>query len=128
MQLLRGWSSTQTVIAIDSQIIQKTMIYTNPSTALRVTCQEIEYSDFPAEEWVMYFEKIGARDTPILEHVNAADITLNHGGEGEFALYYAKSCSAQVNDFEPYQTNLAANTNLTFSPAGGRSSQDTAFP
>jgi alpha-galactosidase len=127
-QFLSGWSPNETVVALDSQRVQKTFVYSDPVTGLQVTCQETEYSDYPAEEWTLFFENKGTNDTPILSQVNAADVTLHHGSCGEFNLYYAKGCSAQVNDFEPYQTNLTPGTLMSFAPTGGRSSQDTAFP
>lgn len=127
-QLLGGWVSNQTEVALDAQRVQRTTVYSDPMTGLQVTCQAIQYNDFPADEWVLYFKNTGTSDTPVLEGVNALDLTLHRENCGEFTLYYAKGCSAQVNDFEPFQAELAPNMDLTFAPTGGRSSQDTAFP
>src|SRR5882762_1327407 len=95
---------------------------------MEVTCQATEYTDFPAVEWVLYFENKGLVDTPILEQVNAADLTISRGSSGEFTLYHADGCDALITDFQPRQTQLLPGMQRFFAPTGGRSSSQTAFP
>ena len=51
--------------------------WTDPATGLKVSASETAFKDFSAVEWVLRFENSGARDTPILEKVQALDVLLS---------------------------------------------------
>lgn len=90
--LLSSWGSpSRSYQILDSNRTQWTLVYNEPSPgSLRVTCQMIEYSDYPALEWVLAFENTGYSNTPILEDV--------------YALYLNESCSGNpVNSGEPVE-------------------------
>jgi len=127
-RLLGGWTSNTTEAMLDSNRWQVTTVYSDPVTDLKVTCQATEYTDFSAAEWVLAFENDGGQVSPVIEQVNVANLTLSRGTGGEFSLDSADGCSALVTDFQPHQTTLTTNMQLSFAPTGGRSSADTAFP
>lgn len=51
--------------------------WSDPKTGLKVTAVAKSYKNYPATDWVLHFENQGKQDTPILEDVQALDVTLN---------------------------------------------------
>ena len=64
---------------LDDRRIEHTLTWTDPESGLVVRCVAIEYRDFPAVEWTLYFRNTGTADTPILENIQALDIDLAAG-------------------------------------------------
>ena len=111
--LLKEWAVEHSSREIDSQRTEHTQIYKDSKTGLEVHFVGVEYHDFPAVEWTLYFKNTGAADTPILENIQALDTTLQRNGEGEFLLHHNKGAPASPNDYEPYETPLEKNAVLT---------------
>lgn len=125
--LLDTWTFDRTQESLDANRTKWTLTYTDSTSGLVVTCQAIEYDDYPAVEWVVYFENRGPQDTPILSDVQAADYRLTSRSTGQFMLYHAKGSTAVATDFQPLMTPLTPGTSLSFAPNLGRSS-DTTLP
>ena len=53
--------------------------WSDAQTGLLVTAVAKSYKNYPAVEWVLYFQNCGKVDTPILENVQAADLSLRTG-------------------------------------------------
>jgi len=60
--------------------------------------------------------------------VAAVDYSFNSGSKGSFVLHHAKGSNAERADFQPIDENLEPGKSIYMSPAGGRSSDHTAFP
>jgi alpha-galactosidase len=109
----------------------RTVVYSDPSTGLRVTAVYTIYRDFPAVEWVVRFKNAGRADTPIIEKVRTCAVSLPGfapSAAGPITLYRARGSSAERSDFGPINETLAAKAEVRFGPAGGRSSDTTALP
>ncbi|MBN1351228.1 alpha-galactosidase [candidate division KSB1 bacterium] len=104
------------------------LTYSDPETGLKIMCTAIQFSDYPAIEWVLEFRNDGKQDTPILEDIQAADVLLFSKAEQPFTLYHAKGSDHQKDDFAPLRTDITSDHELCFTPVGGRSSDDTGFP
>src|SRR3990172_8798078 len=107
---------------LDANRTKWTLTYTDSSSGFVTTCQAIEYHDYPAVEWVVYFENSGTQDTPVLSAVQAADYGLTSRSMGPFMLYYANGSSASASDFQPQQAEIELNDSLSFASFEGRSS------
>ena len=126
-ELLRTWKREQSTRKLDESRTEQTLTYTDPKSGLVVRCVGVEYSDFPAVEWTLFFKNTGVADTPILENVQALD-SIWHGSEGdEFLLRGCKGDFNTPDSYEPYQQALKPGANLAFAPVGGRGT-DRAFP
>ena len=123
--LIQSWRLERTRKYLDTERIQWMLRHADPNSGLIVTCQAIQYTDYPAVEWVLFFENDSIHNTPILEDVQAADLTFASARPGRFTLYHAEGSSAKRTDFRPLQTSLTARTDLGC--FGGRSS-DGALP
>ncbi len=122
LSLLANWQKTQQSVVLDSQRTQHTLTYLDPATGLKVKCVATEYHDYPAVEWVVYYQNTGSQNTPIVEDMQSADFDCPSGAAGNFTLYYADGSTAIATDFQPQQLTLATGASRSFTPFGGRSS------
>jgi alpha-galactosidase len=54
-----------------------TVSWSDPKTGLVVTAEVKAYKQYPAADWVLYFENRGKEDTPIIENIQAMDMLVN---------------------------------------------------
>ncbi len=116
--VLKNWSAKTSKKQLDCNRTQLTQTYTDSSTGLEVKCVAIEYKDYPAAEWVLYFENKGDKDTAIIEDVRALDMSLTRGDSGEFTLHHANGCNNQTNDFQPMADSLAPSSTFKIGSDG----------
>jgi len=122
------WDVTSEEKTEGSKLI-RSVVYTDPSTGLRVTAVYTIYKDLPAAEWVVRFKNTGRSDTPILEKVRACAVSLPaFAGPAPVTLYRARGSSAQRDDFAPIAESLPAKAEVRFGPTAGRSSDTNALP
>jgi len=115
-----GWELERSARHLDDQRTEHTLTYTDPKTGLVLRCVAVEYHDFPTVEWTLYFQNTGSAETPILENVQALDISLERSAEGEFRLHHGAGSQANRSDYRPLETPLGPNTTKRLSAAGGR--------
>ena len=101
-----------------------TLIATDPVTGLRVRCEIVEFTDFPAIEWVLHFENRGTNDTPILEHILPLDARLAATAQEKVIVHHSIGERNSGESFAPVETVLPPQDRkgLIFAPLGGRSS------
>ncbi len=103
-------------------------IWTDEKTGLEVRCQAVEYTEFPAVEWTVYFKNTGSQDTPILENIQAINASFDHlAVGGEYILHANKGDFTTAESYMPYTLKLAKGKEEEFLPAAGRPTQQ-AFP
>ena len=113
----------RTARALDDHRTEHTLTYTDNGTGLQVRCVAIEYRDFPAVEWTVYFKNAGTSSTPILESIQGLDVLFQRRADGEFVLHGIQGDFCTADSFEPYRRTLAPNSVAKFAPpASGKSS------
>lgn len=120
--LLSGWKLERTTTELDSFRTQYALTYTDPKTGLVVRCVGVAWKDYPTVEWAVYFKNEGSVDTPLLESLQAIDMSFERGTQGEFLLHHHVGDKCTIDSFAPIQTTLAPNTAKKFVPDGGRPS------
>jgi alpha-galactosidase len=85
-ELLSSWKVTRQSRPLDSQRTEHTVAFADPETGLVVRCVGVEYLDFPTIEWTVYFKNEGAADTPIIEKIQALDLSIERRPGAEFVL------------------------------------------
>jgi alpha-galactosidase len=125
--LLKKWKIERDSNKLDECRTQHTLTYTDSKTGLKVRCVAIEYKDYPAVEWVLFFENTGSQESPILGDIQAANVTFTNEEPGDFVLYHADGSRAVVTDFQPLKTELTPGMTKNFLSYGGRSS-DSVLP
>jgi alpha-galactosidase len=88
-------------------------------TSLQLRCVAVEYADFPAIEWTLYFKNTGDKNTPILENIQGLDAAFQRGDGGEFVLRSIRGDINRTNSYEPYRKSLKPGTIEKFAAAGG---------
>ncbi len=79
-ELLPSWTTQRGTATIDAHRTSRTLSWSDPATGLwKSRCVAVEYADFPAVEWTVYFKNTGKHDTPILEQIQGLDVTLERG-------------------------------------------------
>ncbi len=126
-ELLKDWQHT----AASRELPDRTrydIAWIEPRSGLRVVAEVIAYKRYPAVDWVLRFQNTGKQDTPILEDVQALDVTLATGDAQRPALLHhlaGDDCSPR--SFMPLESPLPAGGAIRLAPQGGRSSNGT-FP
>ncbi len=127
--LLPHWKFSHQQRAIKGKGTQHVFTYLDPQTHLRVTCEALEYEDFPAIEWLLRFKNEGKEDTPIIENIQALDaVFVPPAGTLRVILHHNKGSNAQRDDFAPLEKEIKQGTSLRIAPLGGRSSHTTSLP
>ncbi len=121
-ELLPTWDTQLAVERLDEHRTQRTLIFADPKTGLRVRCTVTEYADFPALEWVLHLRNDGAADTPIVENIQALDTAMSVEPGGVCRLHYAEGSHAIITDFRPLEKTLAVDDRVSLASFGGRSS------
>lgn len=127
--LLQTWPKDTETTRIDAARTRRAMTWTDPASGIEVRCVAVDYADFPAVEWTVYFKNNGKQNTPILEKIQGLDVTLERGQETqkEFVLHYWKGDTSAPDLYQPLERTLVANAVERFAPVGGRGSNG-AFP
>jgi len=102
--------------------------YRDKKTALAVKCFVTCYKDYPVVEWVLKFSNTSNRNSLILEKAKVIDYSFTNNERGPFVLYHSKGSNAERSDFQLLKDELIIGKSIYMTPAGGRSSDNTAFP
>jgi len=117
--LLDTWKLTREARTLDAQRVEHTLRWTDPKTGLEVRCAAIEYRDFPAVEWTLYFKNTGQADTPILENIQALNSHFPRGSRAFSLLHYAEGGYNGPNAYQPHEVALDGdNSDQRFTPDG----------
>lgn len=127
-QFIRDWQFIHQRRPPDGPRTEHVFRYTDPETRLQLCCECCLFDDFPAIEWVVKLRNEGSEDTPLLDQIQALDVTFTRKQNGDLVLRRALGSSATRSDFAPVEELLRPNAPVTLAPVGGRSSNTTALP
>jgi alpha-galactosidase len=112
----------------DPSILEYIYTYSDKNSGLTVKCFVTSFSDFPAVEWVLKFSNSSAKNSLLIEKAAVADHSFLFEGKNTFILHYARGSNATRSDFQPVDKTMNIDEHIYMTPAGGRSSDNTAFP
>ena len=121
-EFIDSWQFKLSRRNLDASRMECTLVYSDPATNLNVRCVAIEYMDYPAIEWIVYFENTGDNPTPIIGDIKALDATFLSHCEGQFVLHHSKGSSTKADDYAPLRTKLGVGESYKLSTQGGRPS------
>ena len=90
--LLNVWPRKTETKQIDSDRTEHTVLWTDPKTGLQVRLRALEFTNSPVVEWTAYFKNDGKTDAPMIEYVQALDVSFSVTGQGVPAILYSKGC------------------------------------
>ncbi len=123
-ELLFTWQKRLETKKLDKYRTQHLLIWTDHKTGLEVNCEWLEYADYPAVEWTVYFRNTGNSNTHIISEIQGLDTKLQRGDNGEFILNGIKGDFCTADSYEPYQLTLGPNFTKTFAPSSSGKSSD----
>jgi alpha-galactosidase len=89
-ELLRAWQTKTQSRALDGGRTEHVATWTDPKTQLQVRLTALSYAGSPVIEWTVFFKNDGKADTPILEEVQALDMSVPVVGDGMPTLLYSR--------------------------------------
>lgn len=117
---LADWQTTRSTRKLDSKRLERAVTYSDPATSLSVTCTAVTYDDYPTVEWLLHFRNDGTTDTPIIENIQALDVSIERGSKPEFVLHHFVGSVCEPRDYQPLRTVLAASEKKRITTNGGR--------
>ena len=115
--LLAEWPMKMENVKIDANRTQHAATWTDPKTGLEVRCVAVDYADYPAVEWTVWFKNTGTNNTPILENIQGLDTRFERDAkDDEFVLNGIKGDFESAEGYEPYRRVLAADSTARFAP------------
>jgi alpha-galactosidase len=122
--LLPAWKRDEHSIRLDSERTRLTTVWTDAKSGLKVYWDAVRYADFPAVEWVLYFENVGNCDTAVIENVRAMDLTLSSplGSVAPYLLHSAKGGVPNPSQSMPKTCVIDEKNPATLGSETGRSS------
>ena len=112
---------------LDTARTEHTLTWHHHESRLALRCVVIEYSDFPAVEWTLYFKNEGSEASPLLKDIQALDAQFEREPGPEFLLHGTKGDWCAPDSFQPFEKPLEPGTTQNFAPFGGRPT-NAAFP
>ncbi|MGA2063755.1 MAG: alpha-galactosidase [Thermoguttaceae bacterium] len=126
-ELLKDWKRTAEAKDLPDRIRHR-VAWTDPGSGLRVAAEVVVYKRYPAADWVLRFENTARQDTPIIEDIQALDVTLGTSRpEQPGVLHHLAGDDCSERSFLPIESPLPAGGKIRLAPNGGRSSNGT-FP
>jgi alpha-galactosidase len=120
---LDGWKKQVKDEKIDATKCRHTLTLTDPVTGLEVRAVATIYTNTAGVDWTLYFTNNGTMDSPVIEQVNALDVTIKLGeNQNPPVLHRIKGGGGGVDDWMPFDEILNAGQKKEFAPTGGRSS------
>ena len=126
-ELLLQWDFASEQRAIDADRTERVLRWSDPGSGLSIRCVAVEYSDFPAVEWTLYFKNEGKERSLLLSDVLALDARFVREAGDEFVLHGTKGDWCTADSFEPFEKRLEPGTSQHFASYGGRPT-NAAFP
>ncbi|MBC8232050.1 NPCBM/NEW2 domain-containing protein, partial [bacterium] len=122
--ILDDWHRENYSEELDASQIKITTIWTEPNTGLRIRWEVTRFSDFPALEWLLYFENTGTVDTPIIQDIQALDMTFQSpiSNNIPYRLHKTNGAPSNPTDFEVSTAVIDKRNPESMSGGGGRSS------
>ena len=126
---IRNWQySAEKLESSDPDKEEYAYSYTNNQNGLVVRCAVTCFNDFQAIEWVLKFSNTSEKNTPVIEKALVIDHSFVSGAKGNFILRHMKGSKGGKDDFMPLEDTLKIGKTVRLTPAGGRSSDNTALP
>ncbi len=126
-ELLKHWQKNIRTSNLDSNRTQYDITWTEFNSGLEVKCVAVEYSDFPAVEWTLFFKNKGDNNTKVLKEIQGLDSKFCSEKRGEYILHHSRGDVNRKESYAPLADTLRTGNSLRFSPPGGRPTSH-AFP
>ncbi len=112
--------SARLLVASQPRPGKGTVKWFDATTGLQIA-MEIQRFNNGAREWVLTFENRGTTNAPLIEDIQALDLTVPLTGN-DCSLHYSLGDSNSADSFRPISAGISDGGGFRFAPNGGRSS------
>ncbi len=120
-KLLTHWPKKAEHHRLDRNRTRHTLTWIEAKSGLEVRCVAVDYADYPAVEWTVYFKNSGSNNSPILDNIRGLDTAFQRSAKGEFALHGINGDWCAADSFAPYSVELGPNATRRCAPELGKS-------
>ena len=120
-EYMKGLSCAVESRKLDEDRTQIIKTWNDSASGLQVRCVTVEYADFPAVEWTVYFKNTGGRNTGMLKDIRCLDTVFRRGSGSEFVLHGNKGDWCVPESYEPYTMALEPGAEKRCAPQMGKS-------
>ena len=123
-EILDSWKKDNRTEKLDDDRTKIINTWLDSQTGLKVTFEVIKFSDYPALEWVLYFENTGSTDTPIIQDVKSLDLTFQSpiNSTTPYKLHKTNGAPSNPTDFQVSTVVVDSKHPENMGGGGGRSS------
>ena len=126
---IKNWKySTEKIKSTDPNVDESVYSYADKQSGLVVKCFVTCFNDFKAVEWVLKFSNTSEMNTQLIEKAAVIDNSFVSEKKGTFVFHHARGSCGVRSDFQPIDENMESGKSFYMTPAGGRSSDNTALP
>ncbi len=126
-ELVGSWPQESRMEQLDANRTKMVRTWREPGGGLEIRVEAVNYGDYPAVEWTVYFKNDGKQDTAILKNIQALDCAFGAGRQEAVRLHAWKGDTCAPDLYEPIGETLGAGKTRRFAPADGRGTNH-AFP
>ena len=124
---LPNWKRTATSREVDGRV-EHELVLADPESGLEAVATLTLFKGYPAAEWVVSYENKGTGDSPMLEDVQALDMSIVPTRTGELVrLHYLEGDTYGERSFHPMRRDIGTSESVRAGQSEGRSSSG-AFP
>jgi len=130
------WTQTATSQKLDENRVKWVRTFTDPNTGLEARCEAIQYLDYPAVEWVIYFTNTGTSDSWHISNLLPANFVFESDDPTLWNVFYSygimdivapwdqhkSPAKTAKEEFMLVQDQVATLKPITLSSINGRSS------
>lgn len=108
-EIIPTWKTERSEKSLDENRKQLILTFAEPQSGLVIQGEAIQYTDFPAIEWVFKIRNEGKEPTPILENLLPIDLGFPLSREKKAKVRYANGSECRLDDFAPFVMSLGPN-------------------
>jgi hypothetical protein len=100
--ILNTWHKESKTEKIDADRQKTITTWLDQKTGLKLIFEATRFSDYPALEWILYFENTGNADTPIIQDIKSLDLTFGSpiSSPSPYILHKTNGSPSNPTDFE----------------------------
>ena len=101
------------------------LVFTDPSGAIRVTCEIRLYADFPAASWMLRFKNVSTSRSKVVSAVKPFDFRIPVASKAKYhVVHHAAGAMQSLDDYQQFSTVISQDWwrkhNLRLTTEGGR--------
>ncbi len=127
-ELLKSWQRTAETRQLSDRIEHRIQ-WADPQSGFQILLVAGAFKRFPAVDWVIHLENGGAKDSPIIENIQALNLSFGADDPQQaVVLHHLNGDTAVQTAFQPKDSPIEPGKSLRLAPTGGRPASTSAFP